>query len=295
MSFIQEERKIISERIEKLYSPQESKFLALDILGEVLNKSRSEVLALDPLESLTLIQLEKVEQILQRLLQGEPIQYILKKSLFGDLTLEVGKGVLIPRPETEELVFEIIKDNKHKKDLCFLDLGTGTGCIALSLLKNLENSKGFAIEKSVEAIKYAKKNTEKYLSNSLNNSLEIIEGDLCCPEKWKHSLSPLDIIVSNPPYVDLQEMDTIAPHVKDQEPYMALFAPDRDVLFFYKAIKDLCYILPIKENALLYLEINSRFGAETKLLFEEDPIFKEVLLIQDLSGKDRFIKASIVK
>ncbi|WP_179020007.1 peptide chain release factor N(5)-glutamine methyltransferase [Winogradskyella forsetii] len=226
--------------------------------------------------------------VLEELKQQKPIQYILRETEFYGLPFKVNEHVLIPRPETEELVDLIIKchsERSEESQIKILDIGTGSGCIAISLAKNLPNAEIFALDVSKEALKVAKENAE------LNKvKITFIEADILNESAWNLVFKNLefDIVVSNPPYVRELERQEIKPNVLENEPHLALFVEDDNPLVFYKAITKLAK-KNLKENGQLYFEINQYLGIETKqLLIDTD--FKNVELLKDLNGNDRMIK-----
>jgi release factor glutamine methyltransferase len=199
-----------------------------------------------------------------------------------DLNFRLNKHVLIPRPETEELVRIIIADHeRHSKTLRILDLGTGSGCIAISLAKYLPQAEVVGTDISDQVLRLAEENARE---NEVD--VKFMESDMKTME-----VSPglYDIIVSNPPYVLEQEKADMEPHVKDAEPALALFVPDEDPLVFYEYIAKAAKT-GLTAGGTLYLEINRRFGQEVKELLENTG-FDEVELMQDLHGHDRFLKA----
>ncbi len=222
-----------------------------------------------------------IENIIERLKKFEPIQYILEETEFYGLRFRVNSSVLIPRPETEELVDWIARDNKDKTSLKILDIGTGSGCIAISLKHVFPTAEVTAFDISDEALAVAKKNAE---INHL--SVEFMKVDILNPEEInKH----WDIIVSNPPYIPDAEKAEIQPNVLNYEPHLALFVPDNDPLLFYRSIA-----IFTKEHlncgGELYFEMHrdtAKVGAA--LLLELG--FKDVELRKDISGNDRMIKA----
>ena len=242
----------------------------------------------NPHYRLTESQLLQVNQMLKRLRNAEPIQYILGKAHFFDFMLHVNPHVLIPRPETEELVDFIVKDyysaNQQKKSdhsSSVLDIGTGSGCIAIALKRKIPASEITGIDISTEAINTAKQNA------SLNHaSVELLVEDI-------FQLKPIEnhwqLIVSNPPYITQSEMSEMQSTVKDFEPATALYVPDTDSLKYYKTIAQ--YALnSLKPEGKLYFEINQTKGQEIVHLLEQMG-FKKVILKKDINAKDRFIKA----
>lgn len=223
---------------------------------------------------------DKLQKIVDELLKGAPLQYILGYTYFYDLKLEVNPSVLIPRPETEELTDLILKENPFKQ-LRVLDIGTGSGCIALTLASFLEEPEITALDISGNAINTARKNAQ-----NLNLHLDLLQADVFHMPELGRSF---DLIVSNPPYVRHSEKIEMKNHVTGHEPSLALFVPDEDPLVYYRAIKDVCvqYLVP---GGRIYLEINEALGCETSSLFCM-PEFSGTVLKKDLSGKNRFVKS----
>lgn len=253
------------------------------------------------LKSETSISEDKFQHLynsLSRLKTQEPIQYILGETEFFGLPFKVNKHTLIPRPETEELVEWILSDLKNKpnvsssmslraelrinKSLSILEIGTGTGCIPISLSINLPNAKITAIDISSEALKIAKQNA------TLNNvEIEFIDQDILSTEKLPQQF---DIIVSNPPYVRNLEKEEIQPNVLENEPHLALFVDDLNPLIFYKTIADLAKN-HLTKNGVLYFEINQYLGKETLDMLSKKGFNSE--LKKDVFGNDRMTKSMI--
>jgi release factor glutamine methyltransferase len=222
---------------------------------------------------------------LAKLKRQQPIQYITGRIYFHGLELVVTPDVLIPRPETEELVEKIIKENadKKKEEFSVLDIGTGSGCIALSLKKNFPVSSISAMDSSPNALIVARDNADK---NSCH--IKFYHYDIFDKQGW--SIFPVyNMIISNPPYVTESEKTMMQNNVLEYEPNVALFVPDNDPLVFYKTIADFTF-LHLSCPGLLYLEINERFGHEVKALLLAQG-FDDVEVNKDINGKDRFIRA----
>ncbi len=211
----------------------------------------------------------------------KPIQYIIGESDFFGLKFYVNKNVLIPRPETEELVDWIINSKKNNEKIEILDIGTGSGCIAISLAKNIVNSKIHAYDISKKALKIAKK-------NALRNNVQIqfTENDIL---KTDQLSSNFDIIVSNPPYVRKMEAEMMKRNVLDNEPRMALFVENNNPLIFYNKIADLAKKY-LKKNGELYFEINQYLADETVVLLKKKG-FTKIELKKDFLGNNRMIRA----
>jgi release factor glutamine methyltransferase len=191
--------------------------------------------------------------------------------------------VLIPRPETEELVNLIIRENQYRKGLHIMDIGTGSGCIPVALAKNLSTEKVYGVDISEEALKIAAQNAEKY-----KMTIEWLQADILT-DALPIAPTSLDILVSNPPYVLENEKELMRPNVLQYEPHLALFVPDTDALRFYKCIADVALEL-LKPGGSLYFEINEQFAAETMQMLQQKG-FQKTAIISDIFDKERFVKA----
>lgn len=246
-------------------------------------------LTLEPKFALIKSETETFFKVLEDLKNQKPIQYILGETEFYGLAFKVSEAVLIPRPETEELVALVIANSKKEypktKSVTLLDIGTGSGCIAISLAKNLPNAKVYALDVSKEALKVARQNAK-------DNNVEItfIEADILNEATWNlfFKILEFDAIVSNPPYVRQLEKTKIKPNVLDNEPHLALFVEDENPLVFYKAITNFA-ICNLKTKGQVYFEINQYLGNETSQLLR-DGDFEFIELLKDLNGNDRLLK-----
>ena len=216
----------------------------------------------------------------ERLLTGEPIQYILGEAPFYGRSFGVTRDTLIPRNETEELVHLILKENP-KSELRVLDLGTGTGCIPITLALELQNPEVYALDVSVQALAVARKNALQ-----LGAKVEFLEGDLLGSIP---NLALFDVLVSNPPYVPLRDQGEMHVNVLNFEPHLALFVPDEDPLVFYRAIGVWGQQL-LKQGGKLYLEIYENLADElVQLLLSQG--YEQLRVLQDLNGKNRMLSA----
>lgn len=226
---------------------------------------------------------EKIATIAQRLLQNEPIQYILGDAYFHGRHFAVTPATLIPRPETAQLV-DMIVDENPATDLDILDIGTGSGCIAISLAIDMKFPKVTAIDISHEALAVAADNAHRLKANVRF----ILANILDMPQP----ASPLyDIIVSNPPYIADSERAGMEHNVLDYEPATALFVPDDNPLLFYRAIAQYA-MRALRHGGKLYFEINSRFAAETCTMLKELG-FTDVEAVNDYRNMQRFVKARL--
>jgi len=229
----------------------------------------------------------KLFSALPQLNEQIPIQYIIGETEFYGLPFKVNENVLIPRPETEELVEWIIND-VDSKPTSILDIGTGSGCIAIALAKKLSSSNISALDVSEDALKIAKHNAE------LNTvDVQFIKANILTKPSWNLESQALefDVIVSNPPYVRQQEKQQMKPNVLDNEPHLALFVEDDNPLVFYQSITEFAK-QNLKKEGTLYFEINEHLGQEMCDLLKENS-FKDIELKKDIYGKDRMIKATL--
>jgi len=248
-----------------------------------LNLTRIEV-ALNPEYAVKEIDLDFLMKAIHDLKKQVPIQHILGETEFYGLTFNVNNNVLIPRPETEELVNWIIEDYKNYTEIKILDIGTGSGCIPISLAKNLPNAEIQAMDISPEALKIAKTNAEKN-----NVSVQFIEIDILNTITLP---TTFDVIVSNPPYVRELEMKKMEENVLAHEPHLALFVKDENPLLFYNKIADLAKN-HLSKSGSIYFEINQYLGKETVELLKSKG-FSTVEIKKDIFGVDRMIKATII-
>jgi release factor glutamine methyltransferase len=228
-------------------------------------------------------QISNIEQVLERLKKHEPVQYILGKCYFYGFILTVSPDVLIPRQETEELVDLIVSDSNNIMNPKILDVGKGSGCIAIALAKNIENSKVFACDVSQAALDIAWQNAE---TNSTTVHFFIKNILLSAAEEENQEY---DIMVSNPPYVLIHEKENMNKNVLNYEPSQALFVDNSDPLLFYKAIVHYANH-NLKPQGSLYFEINEAFGAQVVELVENSG-YVNVKIIKDINEKDRIVYA----
>jgi release factor glutamine methyltransferase len=282
---IKQYRNEFVKKLSPIYDEGEAESFFYLIL-EAKNQLKRIDLALNPDLVFSEKEFEVWNAILEQLKREIPVQYLLGKTSFYGLEFEVNENVLIPRPETEELVDWILENQKSKFDsqkVKILDIGTGSGCIAISLAKNLPNAEVFAIDVSEKALATAKNNT------SLSKvEVNFINQNILETEDLKQEF---DIIVSNPPYVRNLEKEEIKRNVLDNEPHLALFVEDDDALIFYKKIAELAQ-KNLCSGGQLYFEINQYLGKEMISLLEKLN-FKNIELRKDIYGNDRMVKANI--
>ncbi len=273
-------KKIFHQQLKEIYIENEIDSLFFIALEYVTSISKIEYI-LQKEEEISEEKLIELKFILEELTKNKPIQYITKNAYFYGLNFYVNEKVLIPRQETNELVDWVLMSVTDSKPIKILDIGTGSGCIAITLKKNLPLSEVFAIDISNEAIQIAQKNAndnEVEINFLQKNILEI--NDL---------KSNFDIIISNPPYVRELEKLEMAPNVLDNEPHLALFVPDNNPLLFYEKITEIA-LKNLTEDGMLFFEINQYLSAETKKMIENKG-FKNVTLRKDLQENYRMILA----
>lgn len=273
------------ERLKDFYSESEIKIISNQSISMRLNLSRAELMLGDEMR-LSESDLLYFRSVVIRLLQNEPMQYVLGDTVFFDLVIKCDKRALIPRPETEELVDWIVSDYKNQSELKVLDLCTGSGCIALALSSKMSQSEIFAVDLSPEALDLAKENANQLNLNVHFSMLDVL-GHF---DNTSFESSSFDIWVANPPYIPMNERELMHLNVLDFEPSMALFVENNEALIFYKAIAEKA-LLYLKPNGNLYFELNENFADETfKLIVQLG--FENCELKLDLQGKKRMLKAN---
>ncbi len=277
-------KKWFNEQLQHLYDADEIKSMLTIVAYEVLGLSRVDLVLKDN-ESLSEAQIVQLNNVLFQLQQEIPIQYIFEKAYFYGYEFKVSPATLIPRRETEELVEWVLSEmnRQPEKKWRVLDIGTGTGCIPISIKKEFPLAEIFAMDISTGALKIAKENAEK-----LNASVIFIEQNILSTTQ----LDSYDIIISNPPYVRNLEKAEIKKNVLDYEPHLALFVEDNDPLIFYRKITQLAQ-KSLTENGLLFFEINQYLGEEMQQMVSE--YFKIIELRKDLQGNDRMMKCSVIR
>lgn len=248
--------------VEKLYSIDRTDVLAGREIGEV--------------------QESEIDELLQRINRQEPIQYIIEEAHFYGRNFFVNPSVLIPRPETEQLIQLVVKEFSGKEDVSLLDIGTGSGCIAITLAKELANAQVFALDVSTDALAVAKRNANQVGATVLFDQLDALH------DKLPHT--KLSAIVSNPPYVMLSEKEKMHVNVLAHEPHLALFVPDNDALIFYKAIAEQAKQV-LHTKGKIFVEINEQLAMGVSQVFQKAGFIKTEI-IKDIFGKDRIVTAT---
>jgi release factor glutamine methyltransferase len=291
-----EAEQYIKEGLKEIYGVAESASIADLAMEHLTSLSKPDRIARKE-ETLSDVQAADLEKIVKRLKDHEPIQYVMNKTWFYGMELYVDKNVLVPRPETEELVHWIISDVKAagldvferkpmKADetakLKILDVGTGSGCIALALKKTMARAEVWGCDKSEEALNIARRN-----GSALDIRIDFQGVDFLDAAQQKQ-LPTSDIIVSNPPYVPLKDKETMQANVVGFEPHMALFVPNDDALLFYKALAQFGKER-LHKNGSIYMEIHENLGNAVVELFRKEG-YTAIELKKDMQGKDRMVK-----
>ena len=266
----------IKSSLSSIYDEREAASIAFELLEKAYGVSRENVVAQSPVSSLP-----GIENNIEKLRQQVPVQHITGLADFYGRSFQVGPEVLIPRPETEELVQLIISEFRGKSPR-FLDIGTGSGCIAISLVLEMGNTVGMATDISREALSLAGTNAKLHAVE-----IELIQNNII--NEPLPGLENLDFIVSNPPYIPKTDAKRMKANVLDHEPGQALFVEDDDPLLFYRVISEKAFHR-LNPNGRLFFEIHEDFGMEVARLLDEK--YTEIKVQQDLNGKDRMVSAT---
>ena len=278
---MQEATYLLLNKLRTIYTEGEASHIT-DWVMEHLTGSKKTERMLYKNEVITKGEESQLQDYIKRLMTHEPVQYVLNEAWFCGLRFYVDKNVLIPRPETEELVEWIISGCKFPIDqLSILDIGSGSGCIAIALKRRLGKATVWSCDISSDALQVAQKN-----ATTLGVDVNFIELDFL-QEEQRNKLPSFDIIVSNPPYIPIKEKIEMLPNVLQYEPATALFVPDSDALVFYKAIAAFGKN-HLTKNGIIYVEINETLGEATASLFQLNGYNTEIK--RDMQGKERIIK-----
>ena len=277
---LKELREQYRDELKELYPASEIDSIFQMLMDHFFNFPRT-LIALEPNKELEPADAKLLCDSLQELRANKPVQYVIGSVPFMGMDLRVSPAVLIPRPETEEMLQWILKETNpvHNK-LRTIDIGTGSGCIALAFKKHFLAAEVHAMDLSQPALEIARKNAQEQ-----NLELILHQGDICNPGKnWP----VFDLLISNPPYVPEKEWHQMDLHVRDSEPGLALFVPDSDPLLIFRCIcRFACENL--KTGGLVYVEIHKDFGPQVRNLFREFG-YTDIVLKKDIFGKDRFVR-----
>lgn len=273
----------VRSELAELYPTHELNNMLYIMLDKFFDVSKKELM-LGVEKRLSESELLKIIYAVKDLKKHQPLAYILGEWEFFELNFMVNEHTLIPRPETEELVQLIIKENKLSNPI-MLDIGTGSGCIAISLKKNIPNSQVFAYDVSKEALAIAKQNANK-------NNVEVNFNEVDILNDKENLTFKFDVIVSNPPYIPVKDKDSMDKNVLDYEPHLALFVENEQPLTFYIAIAEFAKKY-LTNNGKLYFEIHEKLGDEVKNLLKIKG-FTNVEIVDDMNGKNRMVKCCFV-
>jgi release factor glutamine methyltransferase len=289
---IDDARKSITKSIATIYGESEAKNIADLVVEHITKKSRIESF-LQKQKELSAEQTKLLDQSIDRLKKHEPVQYVTNECWFANMKFYVNKNVLIPRPETEELVDWVIRDmslkaevRSQRPEVRILDVGTGSGCIAIVLKKKFQLGEIWACDISDEALNIARMNADL-----LNATIDFVGLDFLDPIQ-RNQLPQVDLVISNPPYVPEIDKIEMKKNVADHEPATALFVTNDDPLAFYKAIAEFGKE-KLNKNGNIYAEIHEDFAKEIGSLFSLNG-YQSVEIRKDLQGKDRMIKVSVL-
>lgn len=290
-----EQYKDFVERLKTIYDERESANIADWVFDSIANNKRLDRFTHKEKE-FSNSTIQQLNAVLQRLLAHEPVQYILGEAWFYKMKFFVNEHVLIPRPETEELVEWVVEEIRNKKleirnkgvsqlitnYSTILDIGTGSGCIAVALKKELQNAEVFAVDVSEDALQVAKKN-----ALDQNAVINFIQFDFLNEDVWL-TLPTFDVIVSNPPYIPEDEKNKLAKNVTEYEPHLALFVANDDPFIFYKKIASFA-AMHLKQNGKFFVEVHEDYSEEVQQIFAKKNFTTEIK--KDMYGRERMIKA----
>lgn len=273
-------QKYIKNELSKVYHAEEIQQCYFILAAHVLKKSKTQLIASQQSYYLTPEESNELVKLTKRLASGEPVQYVTGKAWFFDMELDVNPGVLIPRPETEELVAWIISNN-HSDVENIIDIGTGSGCIAIALKRQFCNASVYGTDISKSALETACYNAKKQKLD-----IRFVHEDIFQPTGL--AIQP-EIIVSNPPYVTESQKKQMSPRVYEFEPPMALFVPDNDPLKYYKALMTYAQKF-LKKNGYIYIEINELYGSGIAELMSQYGLY-DIEIQKDINNKVRMARA----
>lgn len=271
----------LTDELEPLYGRNEAKSISFILIENIFGWYKTYIIAGEPLDSFSDSIFIKLESYMERLKKYEPIQYILGEALFYGRKFFVDKSVLVPRPETEELVSLVISQHKAKSEMKMLDVGTGSGCIAITVDKELPPTEVYAMDIDKEALQTARKNAMIH-----NSHVMFVQDDIF---NYQPSYPMFDVVVSNPPYVTESEKGLMNRNVLDYEPHLALFVPDDDSVRYYAAVIRFCEFY-LQTDGKIYFEINERLANKVLDVLKAHH-YEEIFLFKDFNNKNRIVSA----
>ena len=270
-------------QLQKVYELGEATVITDWVFDNIANIKKTDLIK-NPMQQVPAPVVKKIAEKLEQLLLHQPVQYVLGQTTFYNLPFQVNDKVLIPRPETEELTNLVINSWRFEtKQVSVIDIGTGSGCIAITIKKHLPSTKVIALDVSYDALEIAHKNS---ISNKTNVQFSLF--DFLDESRWPE-LMLFDVIISNPPYIPVAEKEKMEKHVVDFEPHGALFVPDNNPLIFYEKIAKFGRS-HLNYNGKVYLETHEDYAKDVAALFE--PTYNQVMIKKDLFGKERMVIAS---
>jgi len=279
---IAESYRYLREQLCTIYDHREAENIANLVIEKITGFRKLDRLV-NKGETLSILQETTLREYTTLLLQHQPLQYVLHEAWFYGMKLYVDDGVLIPRPETEELVDWIIKDNTaHRLPISVIDIGTGSGCIPIAIKKSIPAATVWAMDVSEDALRISAKNADEQQTDIIYKHANILN------HTTENEFPLFDVIVSNPPYIPLSDKKEMHANVLQFEPHIALFVADDDPLIFYKAIAAFAS-KQLKESGAIYVEIHELLADGVKEVFIKNG-FSNVIIHKDMQGKDRMIK-----
>ena len=277
---IQQAQQQLIFQLNQVYDNREAANIADWVMERITGRKKIDRI-INKQEPLQHQQIDLLEGYTSELLNHKPVQYVLHEAWFCGMLFYVDEHVLIPRPETEELVEWVVEEAEAGT---ILDIGTGSGCIPIALKKKLPRAQVYSCDVSEGALAVAQKN-----ATAQQADIHLLQVDFLNRESWQQ-LPSVDIIVSNPPYIPQSDEQTMQPNVLKYEPHVALFVPNNDALLFYKAIAEFAQ-QKLRSGGSIYAEIHEDLGEQTKALFLSKG-FSSAEIKKDMQGKDRMVKAS---
>lgn len=270
-------------QLQKVYELGEATVITDWVFDNIASIKKTDLIK-NPMQQVPAPVAKKIAEKLEQLLSHQPVQYVLGQTTFYNLPFQVNDKVLIPRPETEELTNLVINSWRFEtKQVSVIDIGTGSGCIAITIKKHLPSTKVIAVDVSYDALEIAHKNS---IANKTNVQFSLF--DFLDESRWPE-LMLFDVIISNPPYIPIAEKEKMEKHVVDYEPHGALFVPDNNPLVFYEKIAKFGRS-HLNYNGKVYLETHEDYAKEVAALFEQD--YNQVMIKKDLFGKERMVIAA---
>ena len=270
-------------QLQKVYELGEATVITDWVFDNIANIKKTDLIK-NPMQQVPAPVVKKIAEKLEQLLLHQPVQYVLGQTTFYNLPFQVNDKVLIPRPETEELTNLVINSWRFEtKQVSVIDIGTGSGCIAITIKKHLPSTKVIALDVSYDALEIAHKNS---ITNKTNVQFSLF--DFLDESRWPE-LMLFDVIISNPPYIPVAEKEKMEKHVVDFEPHGALFVPDNNPLIFYEKIAKFGRS-HLNYNGKVYLETHEDYAKDVAAIFE--PTYNQVMIKKDLFGKERMVIAS---